>query len=600
MNSRGGSMSWVMKRGNRQKPKNVKYVLKRLWDYLAKFKWWLILALILMILSNLFSLIGPKLLGEAIDAMRIEENGIKYVDFDKVFLYASLMAIFYLLSSIFLYFLRRLIIKISKKIVYKMREDAFDKMMILPISYFDTNLIGDIISKISYDIDTINASLSNDVISIVTSMITIIGSLAMMIIIEWRLIVVFIFTIPISLLFTRFMLRKTKSLFKERSYRLGMLNGYVEEAITASKTIKAYSKEDKIIEIFDEHNDISTDASYKAEYYGAITGPGVNFINNLSMTLICILGSIYLILGYISTGDLASFVTYSRRFSGPINEIANIFIDIQSALAAGERVFELIDATPEIVDSDYAIEVECSGKVEFIDVCFGYKKEVPIFRNLNFETYPGEVIAIVGPTGAGKTTIVNLLMRFYDIDSGEIKLDNVQIKDIKRRKLRENYAMVLQDTWLFEASVMDNLLYGASDVTKDDVINACKEAKIHSFIMSLPQGYDTILTEGGTNISKGQKQLLTIARAMMLKRKMLILDEATSNVDTRTEKQITAAMRHLMSDKTCFIIAHRLSTISNADLILVISNGEIVEKGKHQELLDKGGFYKELYYSQFD
>ena len=601
MNNRGGSMSMIMKRGNRQKPKNLKYVLKRLWDYLYKFKWRLLLALILTISSNLLSLIGPKLLGKAIDAMRISDGADGfYVDLELVFYYATLMIIFYVASSIFAYVLRLLMINISKKIVYKMREDAFDKMLMLPVSYFDTNLIGDIISKISYDIDTINASLSNDVINICTSIITVVGALIMMVTIEWRLILVFAVTIPISLLFTRYMLRKTKSLFKDRSYKLGMLNGYVEEAITGTKTIKAYSNEEKIIEMFDEYNVDSVEASYKAEYHGAITGPGVNFINNLSLALVCLFGSILLIQGKLSAGEFASFANYSRRFSGPINEIANIFIDIQSALAAGERVFELIDATAEQEDNVNAIDLECKGNVIFDDVCFSYELGKPIIKHLSFKTYPGQVIAIVGPTGGGKTTIVNLLMRFYDIESGKIQLDGVDIYDIKRKSLRENYAMVLQDTWLFEASVMENLMYGASNVSREDVIKACKEAKIHNFIMSLPERYDTILSEGGTNISKGQKQLLTIARAMLLDRHMLILDEATSNVDTRTEKQITSAMQKLMQGKTCFIIAHRLSTIVNADLILVIKNGSIVEQGKHQELLDKQSFYSEMYNSQFD
>lgn len=581
-----------------QKPKNRKYVLKRLWNYLMHYKWLILLALLLTILSNLFALIGPSLLGEAIDAMDVEKNG--FVDLDKVFHYATLMVIFYVLSSIFSYVLSRLMITIGKKIVYKMRQDAFDRLQSLPVGYFDSNTIGDIISKMSYDIDTINTSLSSDLIAICTSVITVIGSLIMMIIKAPILVLVFVITLPISLLFTRFMLRRTHKLFKARSQTLGDLNGYIEEMVTGNKTIKAYGQEEKVIDDFDDFNTIATNAAYKAEYYGSITGPGVNFVNNLSMSLICIFGSILYVFNVLSLGAVSSFIQYARKFSGPINEVANIFVDIQSALAAGERVFNLIDAEVETPDNKDAISLEeVYGNVNFENVKFGYVKDKTIIKDLSFVAPSGKQIAIVGPTGAGKTTIVNLLMRFYDIDDGNIYLDNNDIYNIKRKDLRKSYAMVLQDTWLFQASVFENLSYSREDITLDDVIKVCKVARIHHFIERLPQGYDTILSEGGINISKGQRQLLTIARAMLLDAKMLILDEATSNVDTRTEIKIQEAMKKLMENKTCFIIAHRLSTIQNADLILVVKDGNIVEQGKHEELLKQNGFYNELYYSQF-
>ena len=600
MNSKG-SASMVMKRGNSQKPKDMKYTLKRLWDYMYKFKWLIILAFILTISSNAFALIGPKLLGYAINAMQMEAaDGTKYVDFDAVFYYATLMAIFYVLSSILAFILSRLMIYIGKRVVYKMREDAFNKLMALPVSYFDTNLLGDIISKMSYDIDTINTSLSSDIIHIANSIITVTVSFIMMLTISPLLVLVFVFTIPLSLLFTRLMLKKTKPLFKDRSYRLGMLNAYVEEMVTGINTIKAYSKEDEILNTFDEYNTKSTISSYKAEYYGSITGPGVNFINNLSLALISVFGSILNIYRGFKLGDLGSFVGYSRKFSGPINEVANIFVDIQTALAAGERVFGLIDASEEVNDKEDAKEIEAIGDVEFKNVYFGYKENKLIIKDLSFKAEKGQVVAIVGKTGAGKTTIVNLLMRFYDINDGEILLDDNNILDIKRKDLRKSYAMVLQDTWLFEASVFENVAYGKEGITLDDVINVCKEVKIHDFIMHLPNGYDTILTEGGTNISKGQKQLLTIARAMLQDSKILILDEATSNIDTQTEAKISEAARKLMKGKTCFMIAHRLSTIANADLILVIKDGNIVEQGKHEELLKNNSIYHDLYYSQFE
>ena len=579
------------------KPKNTKYALKRIADYLLKFKWWLILAFVLTILSNLFSLVGPMLSGYAIGAI---EPGAGKVDFEEMYKYAILLIIFYVLSSLFSYILSLLMMHISKKIVFKLREDAFRKILMLPVSYFDTNQTGDIISKMSYDIDTINTSLSTDLIHISTSIITVIGSFVSMFFISPILVLIFVVTIPISLLFTRYMIRKTSTLFRKRSYELGMLNGFVEEKFTGMKSIKAYGIDGEIEDKFDKQNVEATTAAYLAEYHSSATGPGVNFINNLSLSLICIFGSLLFIKGKFSLKQMSSFVLYSRKFSGPINEVANIFTDLQSALAAGERVFTLIDEAPEPLDLEEAMPLEkIEGLIEFKNVDFSYVANKPIIKNLNFVTKPGQVVAIVGPTGAGKTTIVNLLMRFYDINKGLIALDNKNIYDIKRSSLRLSYTMVLQDTWLFEGSVFDNLAYGKKDATLEEVIEAAKLANIHGFIKRLPNGYDTILSDNGINISKGQKQLLTIARAMLLDAKMLILDEATSNVDTRTEIKIQEAMKNLMKDKTCFIIAHRLSTIKNADLILVVKDGNIIEQGNHQELLNQKGFYYELFNSQF-
>ncbi len=579
------------------KPKNTKYALKRIADYLLKFKWWLIIAFVLTILSNVFSLLGPLLSGYAIGAIELGEGR---VNFDEMYKYATLLIIFYILSSVFSYILALLMMRISKKIVFKLREDAFRKILMLPVSYFDTNQTGDIISKISYDIDTINTSLSTDLIHISTSIITVIGSFVSMLFISPLLVLIFVVTIPISLLFTRYMIRKTSTLFRKRSYELGQLNGFVEEKFTGIKSIKSYGIALEIEEKFDKQNKEATNASYLAEYYSSSTGPGVNFINNLSLSLICIFGSLLFIFTDFSLQQMSSFVLYSRKFSGPINEVANIFTDLQSALAAGERVFTLIDEEPELPDSEEARYLEeVKGLIEFKKVDFSYVANKPIIKNLNFKAKPGEVVAIVGPTGAGKTTIVNLLMRFYDINSGTIMLDNTNIYDIKRRDLRFAYTMVLQDTWLFEGTVFENLAYGKEDATLDEVIEAAKLANIHGFIKRLPNGYDTVLSDNGINISKGQKQLLTIARAMLLDAKMLILDEATSNVDTRTEIKIQDAMKNLMKDKTCFIIAHRLSTIKNADLILVVKDGNIIEQGNHNALLEQKGFYYELFNSQF-
>lgn len=580
------------------KAKNKRYTLKRLWDYLHKFRFLLIIAFLLNVVANVFALVGPLFIGKAMDA--IKNGGVGNVDFKIINHYALMLVIFYVLSALLSLFISLLMLKVSKKIVYTMRHDAFYKMMNLPISYYDTSSTGDIISRLSYDVDTVNTSLSTDLIQICTSLITVIGSLVMMIIISPLLVLVFAITIPISFLFTNIMVKKTSKYFKARSRSLGELNGYMEEMITGEKTIKIYGREDEIINNFYEYNEKAAEASYMAEYYSAYTGPGVNFVNNLSLALVCLFGAILTKIEMLSFGDISSFVLYSKKFSGPINEVANIITDLQSALAAAERVFGLIDANDESKDCPDAINLkEIEGNISFNHVSFGYNKNQMILKDISFEAKKGMKIAIIGPTGAGKTTIVNLLMRFYDASSGLIKLDGTPINMIKRSDLRRSFAMVLQDTWLFEGTVYENLTYGAKDVTMEKVKEATKAAHIDNFISSLPNGYDTIFKEGGTNISKGQKQLLTIARAMLLDANMLILDEATSNVDTRTEIRINTAMNNLMKDKTCFIIAHRLSTIRNADVILVINNGTIVESGNHENLLTKKGFYYELFNSQF-
>lgn len=557
----------------------------------------LLTAFILTIISNLLALLGPTLCGSAIDAIGTKAGA---VDFNKVIFYCILMIVFYIVSSVLSYALSVLMIHFSQRIVFRMRQDVFDHLSELPVGYFDRHQTGDIVSRISYDIDVVNASLSNDLLQIATSVITIVGSLIAMIAISPLLVLVFAITIPISIFFTRYMTRKVRPLFRKRSMSLGELNGFVEEIISGQKTTKAYHQEQTMIGRFDEKNDAAVNAYYNADYYGSMTGPGVNFINNLSLALISMFGAIMFLFNRLTIGNLSSFVLYSRKFSGPINEIANIISELQSACAAAERVFRLLDEPAEPSDLKDAEDItNVSGKVQFKHVKFGYLPSRTIIHDLSLEARPGSLVAIVGPTGAGKTTLINLLMRFYDPDRGEITLDDKDIKQLTRKSLRLSYAMVLQDTWLFSSTIYDNIAYGKKDATMDDIIRVAKAAKIHSYIMRLPDGYNTMLDENGINISQGQKQLLTIARAMLLDAKMLILDEATSNVDTRTEIQIQSAMRTLMAGKTCFVIAHRLSTIQNADTILVVQDGEIVEKGSHQELMDKHGVYESLYRSQF-
>lgn len=577
-----------------------KHTILRLGRYMIQYKWLLLLAAIMTVGSNLLALVGPMLSGYAIDAI---EPGMGKVEFSRVFHYAGWMAAFYVISSVLSYALSVLMITISRKVVYRMRKDVFDKMLALPAGYYDLHQTGDIISRISYDIDTVNESLSSDLIQILTTVITVGGALYMMVVISPRLVLVFAFTVPLSACITKFITGKTRPLFRARSASLGNLNGFVEEMVTGQKTLKAYCQEENVIRKFAERNKEAVETYYRAEYYGSVVGPMVNFINNLSLSLISVFGALLYLVGYMTVGQISSFVLYSRKFSGPINEAANIMSDLQSALAAAERVFVLMDEIPETADAPGAAELgregeEVRGEVELSHVDFGYEKDRIILHDLSLKADPGRLIAVVGPTGAGKTTLINLLMRFYDPNSGEIRVDGHEIREVTRKSLRKSYAMVLQDTWLFHGSIYDNLAYGKEGATMEEVVAAAKAARIHSFIKRLPEGYDTILTDDGTNISKGQKQLLTIARAMLLEARMLILDEATSNVDTRTEIQIQKAMRKLMEGKTCFVIAHRLSTIRNADLILVIKQGEVVEKGTHEELMRAEGEYFQMYTAQ--
>ncbi len=590
-----------MNRGVVIKARNPKYVLKHLLRYILKFKFQFLFVVLFTILTNLFQLVGPYLSGLAVDEIDISKKEIKTINLELVLYYCFLMFGFYCVSCILSLVINYLMINVSKKIVYQMRKDLFNKLLDLPIKFFDSTKTGDIISRISYDIDTINTSLSSDVVAIISSVLTVVGSFIMMILISRILILVFAVTLPISFYVIRRRAKLVRPLFSKRSHKNGELNAFVEEMTSGHKTIKAYNKEEEIFEDFMIINEEVCEATYKAEYHGFINGPIMMGINNVALSLISIIGATLYLFNQISLGNINSFITYSRKFSGPINEVANIMAEIQSAISAGERVFTLMDELAEPKDIDNAVELnDVKGEVRLENVSFGYVENKTIIKNLNVSVKPGELIAIVGPTGAGKTTLINLLMRFYDVNSGTIYLDGHDIRTITRSSLRKSYAMVLQDTWLFNGTIFENITYGNENATIQDVKRVCKAAMIDEYIEKLPNGYNTYLSEQGSNISKGQKQLLTIARAMLLDAKMLILDEATSNVDTMTEIEINKAMTQLMKDKTCFIIAHRLSTIMNADKILVVKDGEIVEAGNHNELLHQNGFYASLYYSQFD
>ncbi|MBO5253607.1 MAG: ABC transporter ATP-binding protein [Clostridia bacterium] len=572
-------------------------ILSRLLPYLLQNKTALLFCIVLTIGSNLLGLVGPYVSGLAIDSM---ELGKGKVDLSGVWVYGLIMIVLYAISSMLGYALSRLMIYISRRVVNTMRRDVFNKLTELPVGYFDTNQTGDILSRISYDIDTINTSLSHDVVQVFASVVTVLGALFMMLSISPILVLIFVVTVPLTFIMTKKITSFTRPLFRRRSAKLGELNGFVEEMISGQKTLRAYGQEENTIAKLDVQNNETVEAYYKADYYGAMTGPSVNFVNNFSLSLVSMFGALLFLKGAISIGNISSFVLYSRRFSGPINEVANIIGELQSAFSAAERVFRLLDEDPEPVDAENAIDMKAvEGEVSLEHINFGYTKDRQIIHDLSLHVPKGALIAIVGPTGAGKTTIINLLMRFYDVDSGEIRLDGHPVHDLTRSSLRLNYSMVLQDTWLFNGTVFENIAYGSESATREDVERVCRACNIHDYIMTLPEGYDTVLDDDGSNISKGQKQLMTIARAMLLEASLLILDEATSNVDTRTEQHIQRAMRTLMADKTCFVIAHRLSTIRNADMILVVRDGEIVERGTHDSLMDGDTFYKQLYNAQF-
>lgn len=588
--------------------KTRRKVLLRLGGYLWRCKWLVLAAFVLMVSSNLFALIGPKLSGAAINAIDL---GSGQVDFGAVFKYSGLMVLTYIGSAVLSLGLALLLVQLGQKITYTLRREIFNRLMQLPVGYFDTHATGDIISHISYDVDTVNASLSHDLLQICSSVVTVFFSLAMMISISPVIIVIFVVTVPISIAITRIKSKRVRPLFRLRSAKLGALNGYAEEMMSGQRTIRAYGREATVVGKFDERNDDASEAYYDADYHGAAIGPSVNFINNLSIALVIMVGGIFFMLSltgvtshasiiFLQLGDLSAFVQYSRKFAGPINEFANILADLQSALAAAERVFRLIDELPEPDDAkDAAVLTDVKGDVSLEHVRFGYVPEKVIIKDLSLDAAAGSTIAIVGPTGAGKTTVINLLMRFYDVNSGKILIDGNEIRNVTRASLRGAYTMVLQDTWLFGGTVAENIAYGKEGASEEEIHAAARAAHIDSFIETLPQGYDTVLTDNGSGISKGQKQLITIARAMLADASMLILDEATSNVDSRTEQQIQEAMHRLMKGRTCFVIAHRLSTIQNADLILVMKDGNVIEQGNHEALMHAGGFYAGLYNSQF-
>jgi ATP-binding cassette, subfamily B, multidrug efflux pump len=589
-----------------QKAKDFKGTLKRLISYLKPFKLQLLAVLITAIISTVFSIVSPKIMGKAttklFEGLMMKLRGVPgaKIDFDYISQIILLLIGLYILSSIFSYLQQYIMAGVAQKTVYHLRKEVEEKLNRLPLKYFDERTHGEILSRAVNDVDNISTTLQQSLTQLITSIVTLIGVIVMMLSISPLMTLIVIITLPLSFIATANIAKKSQKYFKGQQKSLGQLNGHVEEMYTGHKVIKVFGHEKKSIEKFEEINKDLFEAGWKAQFVSGMIWPLMAFINNIGYVLVSVAGGILVTKKAIEIGDIQAFIQYARQFSQPITQTAMIANVIQSTVASAERVFEILDETEEVPESASPKVLEHpEGEVKFEHVSFRYKENELLIEDMNIEVQPGQTVAIVGPTGAGKTTLINLLMRFYEINSGSILIDGVDTRDLKREHLRGLFGMVLQDTWLFNSTIRDNIGYGKIGATEEEIIEAAQAAYADHFIRTLPDGYDTILNEEASNISQGQKQLLTIARAILADPAILILDEATSSVDTRTEVQIQHAMQRLMKGRTSFIIAHRLSTIRDADLILVMNNGSVIEKGNHKELLEKGGFYADLYNSQF-
>ena len=588
-----------------EKAKDFKGTVKKLWRYLSKYKIALIIVILFTIASTIFSVVGPKILGNATTELF---NGVisKYtggagINFTKIGKILLFLLALYICSAIFSYIQGIIMTNISQKLAYRLRKEVSKKINKLPMKFYDNKTHGEILSVITNDIDTLSQNLNIEATQVISSVATIIGILIMMFSIDWIMTLVALLTLPLSIVIIAFIMKKSQGYFKSQQDYLADVNGEVEEMFSNQSVIRVFNAENKMISKFEYDNNKLADVAWKSNFVSGLMHPIMNFVGNLGYVVIAILGSYFAIIGRITVGNIQSFIQYTKNFTNPIAQIAQISNMLQSMVAASERVFEFLDEEEEKEKNKKFIPTnKIEGSVEFKDVKFGYNQDKIIINDFSAKVKPGQKIAIVGPTGAGKTTIVKLLMRFYDLNSGEILVDGHNINDYRKEDIRGLFGMVLQDTWLFNGTIMENIRYGRLEATDDEVIEACKMAHVHHFIQTLPDGYNMILNEETTNISGGQKQLLTIARAILADPKILILDEATSSVDTRTEILIQKAMDKLMEGRTSFIIAHRLSTIKNADLILVMNSGDIVEQGTHEELLKKNGFYAKLYNSQFE
>ena len=578
-----------------KKAKNTKGTVKRIWEYLKKEnKKALWTVMLLVLITSVLGVLGPYFIGVAID------DYISVKDVPGAIKIILILAIIYVLTAIFTWLQTYIMVIVSQRTIKDIRAELFSKLQKLSLKFFDNNAHGDIMSRATNDIDNLNNALTQSVIQILSSILTIIGVTVAMFLLNPIMALATFIIIPIMFFITKYLGRLTKKSFIERQESLGDLNGLIEETIGGQDIITLFSREEYVFNKFEEKNNKLRTTTTTAEILSGAMRPLMNFINNLGFALVVAVGGVLTLKGMATVGIIASFVNYSRQFSRPLNQLASLYNTIQSAIAGGERVFEIIDEVPDIQDKDSAVKIETlKGEVDFKNVNFSYKEYTPVLKNINFQCNPGETIALVGPTGSGKTTIINLLTRFYDINDGNIKIDNLDIKEYSIKSLRRRVGVVLQDNYLFSGTIKDNIRYGRLDAKDEEIIEAAKLANAHSFIKHLPKKYDTIVTSQGENLSHGQRQLLSIARVILSNPDILILDEATSNIDTRTELQIQKGLKNLMKGRTSFVIAHRLKTIEEADKILVIKNGEIIERGNHETLMEDQGFYHNLYVSQF-
>jgi ATP-binding cassette subfamily B multidrug efflux pump len=589
----GGGPGGFMARPQ-ERAKDQRSTLRRLWGYLSHQGWILVLVVLFVAAATGLDLLGPYLMGLVIDKFiaRNDLHGLAWLVLGMIGVYLASSGVSYIQVYI--------MAAVSQRTVRDIRNDLFTRLQVLPLRYFDQHSHGELMSRLANDVENVSNVLNESVTQLISSVLSIIGVATAMFLINTRLAIVSLVTLPLMVALSQWVAKRTRRGFREQQEQLGALNGLIEETITGQRVVKAYGVEEQVISRFDETNARLRSASTRAQIFAGLLGPVTNFVNNVGFAIVAGTGGWMAVQGLVTVGTIASFVSYARQFNMPLNQVANLYNAIQSALAGAERVFEVIDEPSEITDVPNAQPLEpIQGKVVFDSVCFGYDENVPVLKNVSLHAKRGETIALVGPTGAGKTTIVNLLTRFYDIESGSISIDGKDIRQVRKDDLRLALGIVLQDTFLFADTVMENIRYGRLDASDEEVITAAKLANADQFIHRLPQGYHTPLSERGSNISLGQRQLLAIARAILANPSILILDEATSSVDTRTEVNIQEAMLRLMQGRTSFVIAHRLSTIRNADAILVINQGEIIERGTHQYLLGLKGFYHHLYLSQF-
>lgn len=589
-----------------EKPKDFKGTFHRLVRYVRPHRWVLLSVTLMAAVSTFFNIVSPKIMGQAtttiFEGLMQKMDGIPGagIDFQAIGRIIVTLTALYIVSAAFAYITQRMMARVSQQIAYDLRQQVNQKLSRLPLKFFDSRPHGDVLSRVTNDVDNIGNTLQQSITQMITSAVTVVGVIVMMLSISFWLTLITLVTLPLAGMATALVAKRSQRYFKEQQDALGRLNGHVEEMLTGHSIVKAFGREQESVRQFRKINHELYDAGWKAQFVSGLIMPLMGLINNLGYLLVSVAGAIFVTRQVIAIGDVQAFIQYTRQFSHPIVQLANIANIIQSTIASAERVFELLDEEEMVPDKSTAPVLRAPrGHVRFENVHFGYRPDAPLFEGLNLEVQPGQVVAIVGPTGAGKTTLVNLLMRYYEIDAGAIRIDGIDIREMSRAELRSLFGMVLQDTWLFNGTIRDNIAYGKMHATEEEIVAAARAAYADHFIRSLPDGYDTVLNEEASNLSQGQKQLLTIARAFLADPPMLILDEATSNVDTRTEMQLQRAMERLMHGRTSFVIAHRLSTIQGADRILVMNQGRIVEQGRHDELLAANGFYAELYSSQF-